>query len=91
MEEENEYYYSTNVVGGIIKRVAIYEAVIGIIVSVILGIIMESFLIAFFGTMATLLSGLFLYAIGELIQILHDLRTNLEHIRDYFEDNEEQK
>ena len=69
----------------IIKGLAVSIAVIGIIASIILGISMENFFIALLGSIISILSVLLLYAVGEVIEILHDSRTNLEHIRDYLE------
>ncbi len=83
--EEKEEYYTTNNVASIIKGLAVSIAVIGIIASIILGISMENFFIALLGSIISILSVLLLYAVGEVIEILHDSRTNLEHIRDYLE------
>lgn len=82
MEEE---YYSTNNVASLIKGLATFIAVIGVIASIILGFTMENFFIALIGSIISILSVLLLYAVGEIIEILHDSRTNLEHIRDYLE------
>lgn len=82
MEEE---YYSTNNVAILIKGLATFIAVIGVIASIILGFTMENFFIALIGSIISILSVLLLYAVGEIIEILHDSRTNLEHIRDYLE------
>mgnify|MGYP004557048853 FL=1 len=82
MEEE---YYSTNNVASLIKGLATFIAVIGVIASIILGFTMENFFIALIGSIISILSVLLLYAVGEAIEILHDSRTNLEHIRDYLE------
>lgn len=82
---EDEEYYTTNNVASIIKGLAVSIAVIGIIASIILGISMENFFIALLGSIISILSVLLLYAVGEVIEILHDSRTNLEHIRDYLE------
>ena len=82
---EDEEYYTTNNVASIIKGLAVSIAVIGIIASIILGISMENFFIALLGSIISILSVLLIYAVGEVIEILHDSRTNLEHIRDYLE------
>lgn len=82
MEEE---YYSTNNVASLIKGLATFIAVIGVIASIVLGFTMENFFIALIGSIISILSVLLLYAVGEIIEILHDSRTNLEHIRDYLE------
>lgn len=82
MEEE---YYSTNNVASLIKGLANFIAVIGVIASIVLGFTMENFFIALIGSIISILSVLLLYAVGEMIEILHDSRTNLEHIRDYLE------
>ena len=82
MEEE---YYSTNNVASLIKGLATFISVIGVIASIILGFTMENFFIALIGSIISILSVLLLYAVGEIIEILHDSRTNLEHIRDYLE------
>lgn len=82
MEEE---YYSTNNVASLIKGLATFIAVIGVIASIILGFTMENFFIALIGSIISILSVLLLYAVGEIVEILHDSRTNLEHIRDYLE------
>lgn len=82
MEQE---YYTTNNVAGIIKGLAIFIAVIGIIGSIIAGMGTGNIIIAIVGSVVSVLSVLLLYAVGEIIEILHDSRTNLEHIRDYIE------
>ena len=82
MEEE---YYSTNNVASLIKGLATFISVIGVIASIILGFTMENFFIALIGSIISILSVLLLYAVGEIIEILHYSRTNLEHIRDYLE------
>lgn len=84
---ENEEYYTTNNVAGVIKGLAVFIAIIGIISSIIGGIIAENFLIALIGSIVSVLSVLLLYAVGELIEIMHDIRTNSEHIRDFVERN----
>ena len=84
---ENEDYYTTNNVAGVIKGLAVFIAIIGIISSIIGAIIAENILIAIIGGVVSVLSVLLLYASGELIEIMHDIRTNSEHIRDYLERN----
>lgn len=83
--EEKEEYYTTNNVAGIIKGLAVFIAIIGIIASIIVALISENIIIALCGSIGSVLSVLLLYAVGELIEIMHDIRTNTEHIRDYIE------
>lgn len=80
-----EKYYSTNNVAGIIKGLAVFISVIGIIGSIIVGLSSGNIIIAVVGSVVSILSVLLLYAVGELIEIMHDIRTNSEHIRDYLE------
>lgn len=82
---EKEEYYTTNNVASIIKGLAIFIAIIGIIASIIMGFAMSELIIILIGSVASVLSVLLLYAVGELIEIMHDIRTNTEHIRDYIE------
>lgn len=83
--EEKEEYYSTNNISGIIKGLAVLIAVLGIIASVIAGFNTSEFEITILGCVGSVLAVLGLYGFGELIGIMHDIRTNTEHIRDYFE------
>lgn len=85
--EEKEEYYSTNNVAGIIKGIAIFLAMLGVIGSIILGGKIDDLIVVIVGIFSSILSAVLLYAIGELIQIMHDIRTNSEHIRDYIERN----
>lgn len=80
MEQE---YYTTNNVAMIIKRIAVLLMILGIIagiitifVEVVTGIIILSI---------SIIIPLLFYAIGEITEILHDIKTNSEHIRDYLE------
>lgn len=82
--KEQEEYYTTNNVTGIIKIIAIITCIVGIIVCLI-----SSEYLAFYytiiGIIVSIISAVFIYAIAELIEIMHDIRTNTEHLRDYFE------
>lgn len=80
MEQE---YYTTNNVAMIIKRIAVLLMILGIIAGIITifaevvtGIVILS--------ISIIIPFLF-YAIGEITEILHDIKTNSEHIRDYLE------
>ncbi|MEI3429555.1 MAG: hypothetical protein V8R72_00235 [Clostridia bacterium] len=83
--EEKEEYYTTNNVAGIIKGLAVFIAVVGIIASIIIGLSSGNIIVAVIGSVVSILSVLLLYAVGEIIEIMHDIRTNSEHIRDYLE------
>lgn len=83
--EEKEEYYTTNTVAGFIKGLATLIAVVGIISSIIAGLSSKNIIIAVVGSIISILSILLLYAIGEGLQILDDMKTNTEHIRDYLE------
>lgn len=80
---EEKEYYTTNNVSGIIKIIAIITLILGIIVCVINAKYWEAYTIV--GIVAFVVSAVFIYAVGELIGIMHDIRTNTEHIRDYIE------
>ena len=82
MEEE---YYTTNNVASFIKGLAIFIAFLGAGGSIIACLSSGNMIISVVGFVSSLLIGLFLYAFGEVIEILHDTRTNSEHIRDYLE------
>jgi len=80
MEQE---YYTTNNVAMIIKRIAVLLMILGIIAGIITifaevvtGIVILSI---------SIIVPLLFYAIGEITEILHDIKTNSEHIRDYLE------
>lgn len=79
----NEEYYTTNNVAGIIKIISILELISGIIISIVCSEYLEIYTIV--GIIVSIISAVFIYAIGELIGIMHDIRTNSEHIRDYLE------
>lgn len=84
-EQKKEEYYTSNNVAGAIKGLAVTIAVIGIIASVIIGLDSENIIIAIVGSIISVLSVLLLYAVGEGLQILDDMKRNTEHIRDYLE------
>ena len=80
MEQE---YYTTNNVAMIVKRIAVLLMILGIIAGIITifaevvtGIVILSI---------SIIVPLLFYAIGEITEILHDIKTNSEHIRDYLE------
>ena len=80
MEQE---YYTTNNVAMIIKRIAVLLMILGIIAGIITifaevvtGIVILSI---------SIIVPLLFYDIGEITEILHDIKTNSEHIRDYLE------
>lgn len=83
--EEKEEYYTTNTVASFIKGLAVFIAVIGIIASIIIGLSSKNIMITVIGCIVSILSILLLYAVGEGLQILDDMKTNTEHIRDYLE------
>ncbi len=83
--EEKEEYYTTNNVASFIKGLAILIAVIGIIASLIAWGTSGNIIIGIVGCSISVLSVLVLYAVGEGLQILDDMKRNTEHIRDYLE------
>jgi ribosomal protein S27AE len=83
----NENYYTENTVASIIKGIAILLAIIGIIASICIAGMTENIVIGIVGSIISILSVLLLYAVGEIIEIMHDVRTNSEHIRDYLENS----
>lgn len=80
---ENQEYYTTNNVAGVIKIIAILSCIIGVVGCIIANKYLEIYTIV--GIVASIISSVFIYAIAELIEIMHDIRTNTEHLRDYFE------
>ena len=81
--KEKEEYYTTNNVAEIIKIISILELIAGIIICIVCSEYLEIYTIV--GIVVSIISAVFIYAIGELIGIMHDIRTNSEHIRDYLE------
>ncbi len=81
--EEKEEYYTTNNVAGVIKIIAIISCIVGIIACVIASKYLGIYTIV--GIVGSIISSVFIYALAELIEIMHDIRTNTEHLRDYFE------
>lgn len=80
--EEKEEYYTTNNVSKMIKTLAVIIAIIEIIGSFVLGANTDEFIFTVIGLIGSILSGLSIYSFGELIEIMHDIRTNTEHLRD---------
>ena len=88
----DEEYYTTNTIAKMIKKFAIIYAVVGIIVLVFLIFTnVEQTILGIIGLILLFVSTVFIYAIGEGIEIIHDVRTNTEHIRDYLENKEKKK
>lgn len=81
--EKKEEYYTTNNVAGIIKAISVFELIVGIIISIMCSPYLEIYTIVVI--VASIILAIFIYAVGELIGIMHDIRTNTEHIRDKFE------
>ena len=81
--EEKEEYYTTNNVSGIIKIIAIITLILGMIVCMINAKYWGIYTVV--GIVAFVILSVFIYAVGELIGIIHDIRTNTQHIRDYIE------
>jgi hypothetical protein len=81
--EEKEEYYTTNNVAGIIKIIAVITLILEIIVCIANIKYWEEYTLI--GIVVSIVSTVFIYAIGELIEIMHDIRTNSEHIRDILE------
>ena len=87
MEEEG--YYTTNVIARIIKILAIIYAIFGIIACIWIMFTNAKYIIpSIIGLFSVGVITVFIYAIGEGIEIMHDIRRNSEHIRDYLENKE---
>lgn len=84
---ENEEYYTTNNVAGIVKGLSIFLGILGIIGSIVLGSELKQFAVGATCCIVSVVSFLLLYALGELVEIMHDIRTNSEHLRDLLERN----
>jgi len=83
MEQE---YYTTNNVAMIVKRIAVLVMIIGIITSVIILFAeVVEVIVGVIILVTSIIAPLMFYAIGEIIETLHDIKTNSEHIRDYLE------
>lgn len=82
-----EEYYSENKVVGLIKSVTILFAIAIVLASIFIS--SEDLTLGIVSGIVGLFSALMLFAIGELIEIMNDIRTNSEHIRDYLEDDED--
>ena len=78
-----EEYYTTNNVAGIVKILSIVELIIGVVACIICNQYLEIFTVVVI--VISIIISIFIYAFGELIGIMHDIRTNSEHIRDYLE------
>lgn len=81
--EEKEEYYTTNNVASIIKIISILNLILGIIICIVNAKYWENYTLIVI--VVLVISSIFTYAIGEFIEIVHDIRTNSEHIRDYLE------
>ena len=87
MKRKEEYYYENNKVADLIQILAIMEIVIGIIASFLISNEIKNLGVLITGIIISVVGGLLLYAFGELIDVLADIRTNTEHIRDYLEND----
>ena len=87
MKRKEEYYYENNKVADLIQILAIMEIVIGIIASFLISNEIKNLGVLITGIIISVVGGVLLYAFGELIDVLADIRTNTEHIRDYLEND----
>lgn len=78
-------YYTENKLAEIIKAIAIVIAIIGAIAGFIFGINQGEILIAIIYSILAVICVIPIYALGEIIEIMQDIRTNTEQIRDYIE------
>ena len=85
MKQKEEYYYENNKVADLIEILAIIGVFIGIIASFLISNGIKNLGVLITGIIISVVGGVLLYAFGELIDVLADIRTNTEHIRDYLE------
>jgi len=78
-------YYTTNNTAGIIRIMAIFLFAVGIVGFILCMLGNIGFVNSLITGSVFIISGVFIYAISETLCILHDIRTNTEHIRDYIE------
>lgn len=77
-KNEENYYYQGNNVADIIKALSIVD----LILFVILACMEENFIFVVIG----IISSIFIYALGEIIELLDNTKENTEHVRDYVEE-----
>ena len=77
-KNEENYYYQGNNVADVIKALSIVD----LILFVILACMEEKFIFVVIG----IISGIFIYALGEIIELIDNMKENTEHVRDYVEE-----
>lgn len=79
---EQEFYYNSSKVATIIKDLALLFLVLGIIIGLVLCTLGENIILGGALIVGLSIFALLLYALGEIISLLHDIRENTEHLRD---------
>lgn len=79
-----KFYYSSSQLAAIIRSIALIIFLIGGIGSFVIGV-EESLLLGFVVGASIVIFCLLLYSLGAIIELLHDIRENTEHIRDKLE------
>lgn len=72
----NSYYTNENKIALAIKVIAIISAVLGILASLLLLTLDDNGIIVMIGIVATIISSVFIYALGEIIQKLENIDNN---------------
>lgn len=78
---DNFEYEGQNTVAGWIKGLAVFIAIIGVVMFIMIGNSLKNPGIAIGGSIGSILGVLTLYGFGELIQIADDIKENSEYIR----------
>lgn len=79
---EQEFYYNSSKVSTIIKDLALLFLVLGIIIGLVFCTLGENIVLGVALIIGLSIFALLLYALGEIISLLHDIRENTEHLRD---------
>lgn len=77
---KEEFYYNGSKKATYIKGIAIILLLIGIYAFAVC--ILDEDILGGITCLSSLISAVVLYALGEIIDLMHDIRENTEHLRD---------
>lgn len=85
-ETENDIkdnnYYNENKIALAIKVIAIISFILGILASLLLLTLIDSGIIVIIGIVATIISSVFIYSLGEIVQKLQNIEDNTKKIQE---------
>ena len=83
---EEKFYYSSSKSAEVIKNLSYLLIFLSIIIGFAGAVVTESTFLGFIIGLGSLVISIFVYGVGQIISLLHDIRENTEHLRDRIEE-----